>query len=107
MTITRLFRCTLVAIAAANFCLGKVFLGPSIFLMGTTIALVLFGRRESSRGMKQFGPWLVCTFAFGLWSAALAPFSEIPTVNLALVMFCPVFGTFVFAMERLMPHRVS
>jgi hypothetical protein len=105
MNIAHIFRSLIVAALVAAACsrwgLGGVILSVAV----CAVALMALPRPtgepvESTQSvLRGFLPWLVCTGLFAAFTLALAPFAELPTVPIALLVFSPVVGMMVLVIE--------
>ncbi len=105
MNIAHIFGCAIVAGLVATACnrwgIGGVILSAAV----CAVALMVLPRPTGepvypTRSiLRGFLPWFVCTGWFAAFTLALAPFAELETYPVALLIFSPVVGLMVWVIE--------
>jgi CDP-diglyceride synthetase len=106
MSSARLVGSAVIAGVIAALCTWAGVVGAVLSLVAGSLALVVLSRRSNpapSPGrppeLRRFAPWYLGTGLFAAFVVSLAPFADLVAVSLALLLFSPLFGTTVYAIE--------
>jgi hypothetical protein len=105
MTVVRVFRSAAVAGVLAVVCVRWGVGGAILGVAACIVALMLLPRatgepiQVTQPILRGFLPWFVCTGWFAVFTVALAPWAELPTYPIALLILSPVVGMMVLGIE--------